>query len=253
MSAVATVARGGGVAALALPAMSQDLAYRVAALVTADGITRPPPGPELRQEARRMLGAYAAAVERPGSPDEVESWLDALSERGPRKPPEGQSWDSFVLGVGDASGDLPAAVWGDEAMRAAVRAFTWWPTPAELDAILRPIGTRMAREVRALRDLAQEPPPPPPPEEPRITPEQARAVLEKHGVAQSVEGPLSRMDNAPLPVLTPRTRVSVGEHRAGLRASYEKMAASGNPKVAEQGRIALARMDAAAARARGED
>lgn len=253
MTSLATVARGGSLAASAPPPMSDELAYRVKALVEADGISRPPPPPAMRQEALRILMAWSADVDRPGAPAEVEAWLLVLSERGPRRPPEGAAWGAFVAGVGDACGDLPAAVWGDEAMRAAVRKFQWYPSPAELDALLRPIGTRMVREVRALRDLAKNPPPPAPPEEPRITPEEARAVLEKHGLAHPGEAPVSRMDNAPLPVLTPRTRVSVGEHRAALRASYEKMAASANPQVAEQGRMALGKMDAAAARARGED
>jgi hypothetical protein len=255
------------------PAMSPGLDHIVHALVepVSQGLVVAPPrwGEVERAEAVRILPKYEELCRPPIDRGLIEVWLSRLADMGVRKAPEGAAWDGYVEGVALLCGDLPAVVWTEEPLRAALGKFTWWPSPAELNGQLRPIGDRRKRELAALRTVAampepQQPVPPAQSSEPELPMEEFAASLKlKYGFQMQGYDPapapsetIEQRATAPEPPAANtkrlssvelRTRMSVGEHGAELRASYEKMAASPRPEVAEQGRIALELMDRAAA------
>ena len=171
----------------------------------------------------------------------------------------GRDLGAFSSAVYRALGDLPAEVWNNNTLVAASLGFEWWPSLAEMDKLLRPIGRKIAAERDALRRIAQSAVAPPAPAQAQddapITPDYAAQVLRKWGYRSVLDAPAPASNVAATGPTVGRARTAeqiarstmqVADFRAQLRAKYAEDAASTNPQVAEGGRKALAAMDHAA-------
>ncbi|WP_395370756.1 hypothetical protein [Komagataeibacter diospyri] len=162
----------------------------IAALIDArrEGMTILPcnVSPALASQARLQLEQALAAM-RPASPQMVMGWLKKLAGMVANAPTDEDAVRAAVEAVMEVCGDLPSGVWSVTSRQAWCRQpavngrlpGTFWPRPAELYALLRPIADRIGREVdgcKAILAVADQKP-----EGHRVTPTEAEraAVMAK--------------------------------------------------------------------------
>ena len=75
---------------------------------------------------------------RPPSIALIAAWCRKISPHLPRAPLDEQAVLVAVQGFAVACCDLPYAVWTGESATEALRTYKWWPTPAEVLALLDP-------------------------------------------------------------------------------------------------------------------
>ena len=150
-------AAGQIVAGVTLPPASRDL---VAAL---DHVANPHPDvgleparvrPGVRGEAKSALEAIDSAL-RVATADQWAAFLRPLAAL-----PNGPSRDAFpgrASAIAFALHDTPAAVLTVANQREALRTLRFWPSPHDLDAILRPQADELRRHRRLLLTIATAP------------------------------------------------------------------------------------------------
>lgn len=123
---------------------------------TGDGIIIAPPAASQGDisEARAKL-AEATALCRPGDPRVIAAWCERLRVL-PKSPDNREASQIAAMAVVTACGELPAGVWTAETLTEGLRRWKWWPAPAEIFALLEPIGAPFIRTRDALHRIAQE-------------------------------------------------------------------------------------------------
>ncbi|MEZ7136847.1 hypothetical protein [Komagataeibacter sp. SM21] len=110
--------------------------------------------PAVASQARAHLAAARLAMQA-ASPGMIMAWLKKLSGMVANAPADKGPFAASVEAVVEVCGDLPAGVWCPASRQAWCRQpavngrlpGTFWPRPAELYALLRPVADRIAHEV----------------------------------------------------------------------------------------------------------
>ena len=123
-------------------------------------------------EARAAL---ALAPVRPAGPRMLLEWLRPVVVA-VRNPPDRQRAEDFAAALAAACCDLPADLWGAEALRAGLRDWKFWPSVAEVRAVVRAAGAAPLARRSALRLIASARSRPDPAPRTPPTEEQKRAV-----------------------------------------------------------------------------
>lgn len=156
------IRRGGDLAEpLRLPDLPPDAARavwvyrdrRATGRLARDGV------PALPGHLRRRAALYVAEAEAAGAPagfDLVLAWLLPLAAA-VRNPPSREDAATRAAAIVQACHDLPAWGFNGDTARTAVAKFDWWPSAAEVRALIHE-ATREGREtVEALRAIAAAP------------------------------------------------------------------------------------------------
>jgi hypothetical protein len=115
-----------------------------------------PPDLEFHPDAAAIAARMRERIE-PTTFDLVRRWLNDLASGG--LVPQNGNLDSLARGVFMACDDFPASVWSQHSLRAAFRAFKWFPKPAEVHALLKPEADKVLDVVSALEAIAKAPRP----------------------------------------------------------------------------------------------
>ncbi|WP_019091729.1 hypothetical protein [Komagataeibacter europaeus] len=116
--------------------------------------------PVVASQARVQLASAQHAMQ-PTSPQMVMGWLKKLAGMVANAPTDEGAVRAAVEAVMEVCGELPAGVWSVTSRQAWCRQpaangrlpGTFWPRPAELYALLRPIADRIAREVEGCKAI----------------------------------------------------------------------------------------------------
>ncbi|GBQ45078.1 hypothetical protein [Komagataeibacter europaeus] len=116
--------------------------------------------PVVASQARVQLASAQHAMQ-PASPQMVMGWLKKLAGMVANAPTDEGAVRAAVEAVMEVCGELPAGVWSVTSRQAWCRQpavngrlpGTFWPRPAELYALLRPIADRIAREVEGCKAI----------------------------------------------------------------------------------------------------
>lgn len=116
--------------------------------------------PAVASQARAQLAAARLAMQ-PASPGMIMAWLKKLSGMVVNAPIDEGVVRASVEAVMEVCGELPAGVWSVASRQAWCRQpaingrlpGTFWPRPAELYALLRPIADRIAQEVEGCKAI----------------------------------------------------------------------------------------------------
>lgn len=122
---------------------------------------------------RDRAGAYVASVDmRPADAATIRRWMLPIAAAVNVTPADGDA-AARAGAVALACQDLPGWVFNEDTLRAAVAEFKWWPSAAEVRALVAD-ETREARmTIKALAALAEAPPA----AEPDAMDPQARAIV----------------------------------------------------------------------------
>lgn len=265
-------------AAAIVPARGIEMSARLRSIVqdlvepTRFGLALPPRAwaEEERAEAAALVTVAEARCGGATTREHVDAWVsELLGARLGRPPQDDAALDAYIDLVALTFEDLPAGVWGAEALKAGLRTWKWWPSTAEVGEVVEPVARRLIAERDALRRVAAPPAPPalpapsqlalPAPEDRPATADYVAGVLAKWGYRPAggrgdaaTRAPAPREPAPPPRPLSPagqaRAAAAVTDLRAGVRLRYEEMARSADPEQAAAGRDGLAAMDRAAAR-----
>lgn len=116
--------------------------------------------PEIAGQAQSQLAAARLAMQ-PATAQMVMGWLKKLAGMVANAPTDEGAIRASVEAMMEVCGDLPAGVWSIASRQAWCRQpavngrlpGTFWPRPAELYALLRPIADRIAREVEGCKAI----------------------------------------------------------------------------------------------------
>lgn len=117
--------------------------------------------PTIAPHLRERAAAYLAEADRaaaPASPGAVAAWLAAVCGA-VANPPTEDEYRVRAGAVAAACSDLPGWVFNAETATLAVRRFQWFPSAAEVYALLGEATKAHRDTVRALRAIAAAPPP----------------------------------------------------------------------------------------------
>lgn len=117
---------------------------------------RPDVPPAVRDEARSLV-AHRQANNPPVTMEAVLKWLTPLVAA-VAQPPDEQTYRTRATAVLAACSDLPASAFSSSTSLAAVRKFQWFPSAAEVRALLMEETAPQRQLQRALRVLATQPP-----------------------------------------------------------------------------------------------
>lgn len=87
----------------------------------------------------------------------VRRWLNDMVHVGGLVPQNGDL-DALARGIFMACDEFPASVWSAQSLRLALRAFKWFPKPAEIHALLKPEADKVLEVIAALEAIANAPP-----------------------------------------------------------------------------------------------
>jgi hypothetical protein len=177
--ALATQQQPGQLVVVVAPAMPPVLVAAVESYGGMDSVLRRAPIAviEAAQDCLPALESYIA----PAPPLFIERWLRKL--RGACAEISEDTFKARMEAVKLASGDLPGFVWSNEALIAAMRSETFFPTAKQVDDMLRPRAGRARHAAWATRALAAATPIPPEPSE-ALAPPQNRLLAD---VAKSMK------------------------------------------------------------------
>lgn len=129
-----------------LPMVSQSLGYIL------DISPDTPPREHDIAEAVRKLPA-AKRVCQPATTVAIASWVRRFSIL-PRAPSTPEGVNAAITAICAACGQLPAFVWCDATFAEGARTWKWWPSPAEVFALLEPHARAAMRLRDGLRRIA---------------------------------------------------------------------------------------------------
>ena len=107
-------------------------------------------------EAKALLPAMERFLAPPSDAKGADRWLRRL--RGACIAITDFEYAGRLEAIGLSSGDLPAWAWNDDALREACRMFKFFPTAAEVDALVRPVARRANMLAMRLKWLASAKP-----------------------------------------------------------------------------------------------
>jgi hypothetical protein len=110
--------------------------------------------PGVREEAARAADAMGEAL-RAATADEWLRFMQPLAALPPS--PSRAEFPGRVSAIAFALADIPASVLTVDRQREALRTLRFWPTPHDLDQILRPAVKALRSEQHALRTIANAP------------------------------------------------------------------------------------------------
>lgn len=136
------------------PRLSPDLGYAVRRM--AEDPAQPPLAlpPHLRTEALNAADRFAnllVAVE----PDTVRRWLLPVNAA-VRNPLSADDFNTRAAAIAVAVADLPACVFTASAQREALATFQFFPSGADVRALLEPQANELRRPFHALRRIAMQ-------------------------------------------------------------------------------------------------
>lgn len=106
--------------------------------------------------AAAAVAARLRAQLRPTTFAIVRNWLNDLVLAG--LVPQVGELDALARGVFVACSEFPGCVWNAETLKRALRAFKWFPKPAEVFGLLEPEAEKILDVIRGLDAIAKAPP-----------------------------------------------------------------------------------------------
>lgn len=176
------------------------------------------------EEARALL-ANAGAITRPASADHIARWIEPLNVAC-RNPQSADDIDGWAEAVAFACQRIPASAFNPDNLRKLMAASQFFPSAADVLAIVQPEADRVHRKLAAARSIAQPPPEPAPapaPADPARMLAMA-AALKAEAIANDAEARRQGRGS------TPAKPVSEG----ALLATYTALAAAGNKAAAHR-------------------
>lgn len=145
------------VRASGLPAIPPILAASITYLKVCDAEGQPRPR---RYPAEAVEAAKAALVDaeralEPAPVKAVVAWLRPLLAAGLPRAPDAECLPAYATVLALACEGLPAGVWTRAALSQVVASCRYWPTPAEVRAVLDPIALEIQHPVWQLRHIAR--------------------------------------------------------------------------------------------------
>ena len=136
------------------PELSTRLAYIIERFTEPPtGIALPEAMPQDRDEARRVLPLFEARAATPISHDRLMTWLRPIAA-GVRNPPTPDDHKAFVQAAMIAFKNTPAAAFTVDSLAAVMRGSAFFPSIADIEAVIRPVADRITAEAAALRRIA---------------------------------------------------------------------------------------------------
>jgi hypothetical protein len=185
--------------------LPQSLRWAVIDLLNPSEAVRSPFGPwpqALREQAEQLLHEAERMCE-PVSLGQISAWLAPITAA-VSNPPPADDLRHRIHAIGMAVAEMPCAAFSQAAQRQAMRTWKFWPSAAEVAALIGPKGNELISQREALRRIAKPPAPPASGQlnETRsspITAEVAAAIKAKHGVAAP-----ALVEEKPRPDIAPR-------------------------------------------------
>lgn len=115
--------------------------------------------PEQSREADQAVAAYDAML-RPVRPLAVVQWLRGINV-GVANTLGQEDFAMKAAAIANACADLPEASFTTESQRLAMQSFRWFPSAAEVVALLKPEAMTWRRRAAMLRAMPREAPPRP--------------------------------------------------------------------------------------------
>lgn len=142
---------------IALPSLPEDIQreLRIIAFRKSNG----PPGiPNACPHAASILSAYRAQI-KPTTLALVRQWLEDLAVGVPvPKSQQDIGMAPRAATVFAACGEFPSACWTQKTLVMALRAFEWFPSPAKVYELLKPVADEIAATLAGLEAIANAKP-----------------------------------------------------------------------------------------------
>lgn len=106
--------------------------------------------PAVVSEALAILPALEKAA-APTTKAQISRWLLPLGGAVGNPPVDDRDYRRRLLLIVQVSGDLPAIVFSAKSQTEALRQFDWWPSPAKVDTLPRPLARDLPRNLREAR------------------------------------------------------------------------------------------------------
>jgi hypothetical protein len=229
---------GPALPSLAAPAMSPWLQRAVRDFRSPHPDAGPEPvQPVVRAEAARAAAALEASL-RPATLDEWRAFLLPILAA-VANPPDRNAFSARVAAIAEALRDIPAGALSADAQRDVMRFNRFFPTPADLEPLLRPRCAERMADLSTLRRIAVAPTEREPEQ---IAPEARAAMAERaHALAAEIRASAEAQERGPggRPRAIP---ISDG----ALLAHYERLADGGNMAAAMRAAALRAKLGAEA-------
>lgn len=111
-------------------------------------------GPAVKEEAKRLIEVYRSAV-RPPSANYLRAWLQALAMV-VRNPVSAAELDAMSGIFAAALGTVPVAAFSQTAWVRALQTFKFWPSPADLFALVKEDADEIMRTLAVLEYIVAE-------------------------------------------------------------------------------------------------
>jgi hypothetical protein len=119
------------------------------------GLRLRPPVPTYDPDAERIAAELRAMLERPADRQMMHDWLELLAASVNNPPASEREFSLRLAAVVMACGDLPAVCWGQDTLQAAVRTSKFWPSVAEIYALLKRRADQLQAELAAVEQIAR--------------------------------------------------------------------------------------------------
>jgi hypothetical protein len=220
---------GPSVPSLAAPAMSPWLQRAVKDFRNPHPDAGPEPvQPVVRDEAKRIAAALEASL-RPATLDEWRAFLLPILAA-VANPPDRNAFSARVAAIAEALRDIPAGALSPDAQRDVMRFNRFFPTPADLEPLLRPRCAERMADLSTLRRVAAAPTE----REPEQIAPEARAAMaaRAHALAAEIRASADAQERGP----TGAVRAAPISDGAML-AHLERLAAGGNAIAEHRARM----------------
>lgn len=134
--------------------------------------------PDQRNLAADAADDMAAVVGRRASAADIRAWLMPVNA-GVRNPQDGDAFALRASAIALACHDIPAAVFDRETQVALLRAAQFFPSVADVLAVVQPVADRLRRELAALEAASRPPEPPKPAAQPQAQPPRGLMTMEE--------------------------------------------------------------------------
>ncbi len=136
------------------PRLSPDLGYAVRRLVEDPAQPPMPIPPGLRNEALSAMDRFGNLLGQV-EPDTVRRWLFPLNAA-VRNPLSADDFNTRAAAIAVAVSDLPSCVFTAPSQREALATFQFFPSAADVRALLEPLANELRRPFYALRRIAMQ-------------------------------------------------------------------------------------------------
>lgn len=179
--------------------------------------------PVVADEAKRAIPVLEAAL-KPATADDWRAFLLPLLAT-VANPPDRAAFETRAAAIATTLNDVPAAALTPNAQREVMRALRFFPGPADLLPLLRPLYAERVADLAALRRIAEAPKDRPA----EIVPQAVRDEMAAR--ARALAGEL-RASAADADQAGARPARAIPLSAGALLAHYERLAAAGSPGAA---------------------